>query len=393
MNNFNLWYENEIDSNCQIDDATYINRTIIDTLRESSIPVNIKTTTQELDPKDFNFYVIELCNVYNKFDIFSLIPFTTKKLFEKGLILLIYYPREGHELDEWFLRLYNNILANGLINFKIYFIFGDIDFKENYEKFLNKHNLENFLLPISIDYFAGDYLAKVDTCNLNIEYEKQYDYLFYNGTFRPHRLYAVSELSNKNILDYGLVSLTDNALTKESFTLKQCTEVLKQVGAYSTHLQQFVDNFEPIILDLNANEFTEDNINYTIISHYEQTYFSVISETNITTRFITEKIYKPIYNLHPFILIGAPRILEYLRSKGYVTFEEMFNENYDLELNPVKRVNLVISEIEKFTKKTPQQKKIIFDKIKPKLIHNRQHYMIQTKNNRKKELLKIFKKY
>lgn len=392
MTDIVLWYDND-SSNCKISDATYNYRSIVDILNKNSINFKIKNTDKSLNHLDLNFYIIELCNVHNNFDIFSLIPENTKTMLLNGLILVLYYPREGHDLDDWFLNIYKNILKNKLIQSQIYFVFGDIDFQENYNTFLSKNNIESFLHPISIDYFAGDYLDKVDIFAEHHNKNKNYDYLFYNGKLRPHRLYTVSELSARNILDKGLVSLTSSTHSGESFTLEQCIETLKTVNAYSQNLQTFVDKFEPMILDLDPSDFSQDNINHTTISHYEQTYFSVIGEANVTTRFVTEKIYKPIYNFHPFIIIGAPRILEYLKSKGYLTFEEMFDESYDLESNPVKRINMVISEIEKFTNRNTYEKQLLLEKIKYKLIHNREHYIKITKNNKVEELLKIFRKY
>lgn len=393
MSNIVLWYDDKKQSNCQYNDATYEHRTVIDRLNKNSIKFEVKNTNEYLDPDDLNFYIIELCNVHNEFDIFSLIPNNTKKLFSKGLILILYYPREGHELTEWFLQIYKNIVKNKLDEYNIYFISGDIDFEKNYRNFLETYNFKNFLIPISVDYYAGYYLDNVNDYNSNLNEKRSYDYLFYNGKLRPHRLYSVSELANKKILNNGIVSLAAATHTEGHFSVNQCVKDLKQYGAYSKHLHDFVNNFKPMILDIESNNFSQDNINLTTVSHYEQTYFSVISETSMTVRFVTEKIYKPIYNLHPFIIIGAPKILEYLRSKGYLTFDELFDESYDLEPDHIKRINMVIEEIDKFCKKSNKEKELIFQKLTDKLLHNKRHYIETTLINKSREIRKIFKRY
>ena len=73
----------------------------------------------------------------------------------------------------------------------------------------------------------------------------------------------------------------------------------------------------------------------------------MISETETSDQciFITEKTYKPIYTGHPFIIWGNPGTLTYLRSIGYKTFPTLFDESYDNELDPVKRLEMIILQI------------------------------------------------
>ena len=65
-----------------------------------------------------------------------------------------------------------------------------------------------------------------------------------------------------------------------------------------------------MVLDIEPSNFDKGMMAKTYSSHYLDSYFSIVSESSITTRFITEKTYKPIYNLHPFIIIGSARFLE-----------------------------------------------------------------------------------
>ena len=45
---------------------------------------------------------------------------------------------------------------------------------------------------------------------------------------------------------------------------------------------------------------------------------------------MTEKTFKPILNLQPFIIIGCPESLSLLKFLGYRTFGHIINENYDI---------------------------------------------------------------
>ena len=77
---------------------------------------------------------------------------------------------------------------------------------------------------------------------------------------------------------------------------------------------------------------------------YDDTVFSFVTETSIDNNvlFLTEKIYKPIMYGHPFVVLGNPGTLEYLQSKGYQTFPELFDESYDTTQNSAERLNKII---------------------------------------------------
>ena len=356
-----LWYDAEV--NCQHEDFVYSNRTIFD--------AESKQVGDTFNPNNKNYYIIELHNVYKDVDLFSLMSTQAKSLLRQGLKIILYYPKEGHSLDDWLINIYKSVKHND-IEGKIYLVFGDNDLKENYKLFLKENVIEDFLVPISIDFFAKYYLDAVEG--------KNKDYLFYNGKLRPHRLYAVSELDKHNVLDKGIVSLTATEYTNGVFNLQECVDVLNKNNAGSDHLDNFVDNFKPMILDIPSDKFSLSVTDQTNFDHYGHTYFSVISETSITHRFVTEKIYKAFYNLHPFIVIGPPKMLQLLKEKGYQTFEELFDESYDNEPNHVKRVDLAIQQIVKFCNLSESDKREKCNKIMNKLYYNREHYIKSAKS-------------
>ena len=49
----------------------------------------------------------------------------------------------------------------------------------------------------------------------------------------------------------------------------------------------------------------------------------------------------------PFIMFSTPYFLEDLKSMGYKTFSGLINEDYDLEIDNKKRLDLIIIEIQK----------------------------------------------
>ena len=88
---------------------------------------------------------------------------------------------------------------------------------------------------------------------------------------------------------------------------------------------------------------------------YNDTCFSLAVESVTSWRgkivpFLTEKIYKPISYQHPFMVIGAPGILKYLQSQGFETYNNLFDESYDVESNLDKKLKIIINNIENFDK-------------------------------------------
>jgi hypothetical protein len=105
---------------------------------------------------------------------------------------------------------------------------------------------------------------------------------------------------------------------------------------------------------------------------YNDTCFSFVSETHISLIdqkvLISEKSYKPIAFYHPFVIMGPPGILKSLKNLGFETFENLFDESYDLELNWNKRLNILVNNVKQFQKQS-------YDQItQEKIAHNHAHF-------------------
>jgi len=79
----------------------------------------------------------------------------------------------------------------------------------------------------------------------------------------------------------------------------------------------------------------KEHNNHKLINQdfYQNAYFNFVVETHFdnNTCFLTEKTFKPILNLQPFIIIGNPGSLALLKDLGYKTFQDVIKESYDLQ--------------------------------------------------------------
>jgi hypothetical protein len=83
---------------------------------------------------------------------------------------------------------------------------------------------------------------------------------------------------------------------------------------------------------------------------YNKTYFSIVTETTTFKGyrlFITEKTFKPMAFYHPFMVLGQIGVLAYLKSQGFETYENLFDESYDNIDNVSARINQIVEQVKK----------------------------------------------
>jgi hypothetical protein len=79
---------------------------------------------------------------------------------------------------------------------------------------------------------------------------------------------------------------------------------------------------------------------------YADSYFHLVTETFFGPNvFLSEKIFKPISNLQPFLVFGDYLTLAELKRLGFKTFEPFIDESYDSEIDPKKRILLLEKEL------------------------------------------------
>ena len=106
---------------------------------------------------------------------------------------------------------------------------------------------------------------------------------------------------------------------------------------------------------------------------YLDSYIHIVTETQFeqhTTPFMSEKTWRPILNLQPFIYLGNPFALNMLRKLGFKTFDPFIDESYDIETDPKKRFVLIEKEIEKFSTMKVDDIHDWYMSIKDDLIYN-----------------------
>jgi hypothetical protein len=105
---------------------------------------------------------------------------------------------------------------------------------------------------------------------------------------------------------------------------------------------RFVVNAQNLLCIPDNNSLPSASADYDV-NDITSTAVSIVLETvaDGDKIHLTEKTLRPIACAHPFILMAGPGSLAYLRSYGFRTFSDFWNEDYDQEPNTLKRMEMI----------------------------------------------------
>ncbi len=144
-------------------------------------------------------------------------------------------------------------------------------------------------------------------------------------------------------------------------------------------LQEPVYADRPILVNhFGYNTTVYDSTASTIIVPEDCEKFDIqlVPETLFDTQktHLTEKVFKPIAMKQPFIVVGCPNSLEYLRSYGFKTFHECWDESYDKETDSKIRMDMIINLVETIAKMSPKKYKEMIKEARWIAMYNRQRF-------------------
>jgi hypothetical protein len=212
-------------------------------------------------------------------------------------------------------------------------------------------------------------------------------FLCLNRMPRDHRYYFAYEMYKRNMLD------------SFNFSLNTITNEYKEELISKYHLDQSTFNNMittlPWILD--TKDFQANHWNRIDQSFMSDNLIYIVTETLLGqyiipsyTCFITEKTFKPISYGMPFIIVGEYLTLKHLRSLGYKTFHDYWDESYDEIGDPVERMNAICDLIEDLNKRSVNDLLSLTNDMKNILLHNQN---IINERRPEQPVMDIIKKY
>ena len=214
--------------------------------------------------------------------------------------------------------------------------------------FLDRH----FQEPHMLDIARAD---QIDTA-----------YICLNRKPHWHRRKFYQELEQLNLLDSGLVSLGgDNGPPVRT--------VDEDVG----------------IIDLAPNSGVEQNgipndiSSLGDVKNWKRCFLNIVTETVFDVKqnhFVSEKIYKPILGLRPFLVYATDGAVDWLTARGFEHYCNEFSDITDLDLSKPENIS-------KFLVTLYQQPKIYWQKkfldLREKILYNKHQFSVYLNDQQK----------
>ena len=177
-----------------------------------------------------------------------------------------------------------------------------------------------------------------------------------------HRVELVEKLLGNKLEEVGLVSLGGDSDTPPLLLNEDIT--------YSAGDSSASANFEGILNDIDS---------FGLTSNWNRHLINIVTETICSTdTFISEKTWKPILGLKPFMILGDNKIYSYLKEYGIDTFDDIFGTGYEIPYYK-DRINWIIDNLNRYRNINYNQ---FYIDLLPRLEANR---------NRMQEIFKINK--
>lgn len=186
----------------------------------------------------------------------------------------------------------------------------------------------------------------------------QFDNLFLNYNRKPHRhrIELVRLLEQSNLIDRGCVTLGNSQYT-----------VNDQHYQYQNYGADDV---------VGSVGIPNDVYSLGQLKIWNTSFINVVGETQYEYSknvFLSEKIYKPIIGLRPFIINGSPGIYRILKQLGFDCFDDLFpvkdleKENYD-HGHKFSNHNYIVKSLQNFENTNLID---LYNQLKPRLCFNR----------------------
>ena len=260
----------------------------------------------------------------------------------------------------------------------------------------NKSNIKTFFVP-GWNHFYWEEIYDMPDEFID---QRTFDHTFlsFNRIHKPHRMYFLLRLREMGMLDNNLIScakiMDDQTFTQHiEWIVKDKEDHNEIYDKYDlvdteklrTEANDFMNEL-PLVLDVEdfeANECFYDDTVWSSASFYQNSFMSILTESSPMGPgcYVSEVLFKAIVFMHPFMIIGQPRTLEVLREWGFDTFDDVFDNSYDLEEDMFKRIEMVLEQMEIINNQTPEQLAEKTLELRDRLVYNKRRYFSKEFKN------------
>jgi len=106
---------------------------------------------------------------------------------------------------------------------------------------------------------------------------------------------------------------------------------------------------------------------------YMSTFFSFVTESEFddgTSLRVTEKVYKPIANLQPYVLFSSPHVQPLLQRAGFRSLAPAIDESYDAIVDPIERFAKLLDLVDWICTRSPKELIDLTEAASATILHN-----------------------
>ena len=239
----------------------------------------------------------------------------------------------------------------------------------------------------------------------------QYKFSALSRNYRAWRLHVYAKLAEKNLLKdfrysfynifpYGEVRYYDQATMLKDLVDTNFGEVNSIVSEWISKVPYTLDVNDNVLNkwgDVTYDAILAADFHLLIETHYDLFYYvptqDRVYKRSLAPSSITEKTNKPIACCKPFIVFSTPYFLADVRQLGFETFSPYINEDYDIETDNQKRLNMIVDEIERIANLPADEYNTLVENCHSIAVRNQQKLLFKKDNLQYNEKFNFLRDY
>lgn len=297
--------------------------------------------------------------------------------------ILIDYAEENFLSKDEYEKFHECLKYSNIPKERIVFAFNTFNGEEVYnswfpieERRLTVKNWPYVIVNTSYHYHVNpDQYVSLDWFKQSRNLIRKNHFLFKVRRPRDHRLAMLAKLASDDYLNKGDWSCLTPVTIEYQFQ-----HLEREFGiTVKPETIRELDKLIPHTLESESSS-EYNNVSAWTDKHpeaYKNSYLYICTETYMHEphKSLTEKVFKPVVNLQPFVFIAYKGALKQLRDLGFKTFSPYIDESYDEIEDKAERFNVAYKEIERLITMPIEELHDLYWKMEEILIHNQQHLL------------------
>lgn len=208
--------------------------------------------------------------------------------------------------------------------------------------------------------------------------DPEYLYINYNRKPRAHRVQLVRRLQKLGLDQLGVITL---GRPNRIYDQDPSNDLYLSIGENPENYVQHGHWYS------GPDEFgiPHDVLSLHRLDFWQQHFLHIVGATEFNhwdNIFVSETQFKPVLGLRPFVINGNARTYQWLRDRGFRTFESWFP---GIDFDAVDHVHdSIIATVQQLAALTPTQLRSMYQDMLPTLYHNRQRFFEFAKEQQTK---------